>query len=49
MIMGILTEKLRKDVPESMMLADDVVLCGGNEVDITEYLESWRKALEERE
>ena len=48
MIMGILTEKVRKDVAESMMFADDVVLCGGNEVDMIEYLESWRKALEER-
>ena len=27
---------------------DDVVLCGGNEVDMTEYLESRRKALGKR-
>ena len=33
MIMDILTEKVRK---ESMMLADDVVLCGGNPIDMTE-------------
>ena len=31
-----------------MMFADDVVQCGGNEVDMTEYLESGRKPLEER-
>ena len=34
---------------ESIMFADDVVLCGGNEIDLTEYLEKLRKALEERE
>ena len=38
-----------KEVPDSMVLADDVVLCVSNEVDMTEYLKSWRKALEERE
>ena len=45
MIMDVLTEKVRK---ESMVLADvvTVVLCGGNPIDMTEYLESWRKALE---
>ena len=32
---------------ESMVLADKVVLCGGNPIDVIEYLESWRKALEE--
>ena len=48
MVTDILTEKVRKDVPESMMFADDVVLCGGNEVDMTEYLQSWRKAMGER-
>ena len=29
----ILTEGVRKEVPESMMFADDIVLCGGREVD----------------
>ena len=38
-----------KDVSHSMVFADDVVLCGSNEVDMTEYLESWRKSLEESE
>ena len=32
------TEKVRKSVPESMMFADGVVLCVGNEVDVTQYL-----------
>ena len=31
-----------------MLFADDIVLCGDKDVDMTEYLESWRKALEER-
>ena len=30
------------------MFADDIVLCGGREVDMTEYLDTWRKSLEER-
>ena len=41
-------EGVRKEVPESMMFADDIVLCGGREVDMTEYLDTWRKSLEER-
>ena len=43
MIMDVLTEKVRK---ESMVLADDVVLCRGNPIYMTEY-ESLREALEE--
>ena len=31
-----------------MLFADDIVLCGDKDVDMTEYLESWRKALGER-
>ena len=40
-----ITEKVRKDVSESMMFAIDVVLCGGNEVDMTE---PWTQAMEQR-
>ena len=29
-----------EEVPESMVFADDVVMCGANEVGMTEYLES---------
>ena len=47
-LMDVLTEGVRKEVPESMMFADDIVLCGGREVDMTEYLDTWRKSLEER-
>ena len=33
MIMDVLlTENMRREVPESMVFADDVVLCGANEV-----------------
>ena len=47
-LMDVLTERVRKEAPESMLFADHIVLCGDNDVDMTEYLESWRKALEER-
>ena len=46
-LMDVLTERVRKEAPESMLFADDIVLCGDKDVDMTEYLESWRKALEE--
>ena len=48
LLMDVLTEDVRKDVPESMMFADDIVLCGDDETDMTEYLETWRRALEDR-
>ena len=31
-----------------MMFADDIVLCGDGETDMTEYLETWKRALEDR-
>ena len=31
-----------------MMFADDIVLCGDDETDTTEYLETWRRSLEDR-
>ena len=46
--MDVLPEYVRKDVPGSMMLADHIVPCGDYETDMTEYLETWRNALEER-
>ena len=39
---------VRKDVPGSMMFADDIALCGDDETDMTKYLETWRNALEKR-
>ena len=47
-LVDVLTEGVRKEVPESMMFADDIVLCGGREVDMTEYLDTWRKYVEGR-
>ena len=38
-----------KEVSKVTVFADDVVLCESNEVDMTEYLESWRKSLVESE
>ena len=46
--MDVLTEGVSKEVPESMMFVDDIVLCGGRDVDMTDYLDMWRKSLEER-
>ena len=48
LLMDVLTQDVRKDVPGSMVFADDIVLCSDDETDMTEYLETWRKALEER-
>ena len=48
LLMDVLTENVRKDVPGSMMFADDIVLCGDDDTDMTEYLETWRRALEDR-
>ena len=47
-LVDVLTEGVRKEVPECMMFADDIVLCGGRELDMTEYLDTWRTYLEER-
>ena len=47
-LMDVLTEGVRKEVPTSLMFADDIVLCGGREVGMTEYLDTWRTYVEER-
>ena len=47
-LVDVLTEDVRKDVPGSIMFADDIVLCGDDETDMTEYSETWRNALDER-
>ena len=39
MVTEVLTEKLRKEVPEAMMCADDMVLCGGLYDGISEIME----------
>ena len=40
LLMDVLTEDVRKDVPASKMFADDIVLCGDDETDTKEYLET---------
>ena len=45
LLMDVLTEDVRKDVPRSMIFADEIVLCSDDETDMTEYLETWRNAL----
>ena len=34
-LMDVLTERVRKEAPESMLFADDIVLCGDKDVDMT--------------
>ena len=46
--MDVLKEKVRKDAPELIMFACDIILCGEKVVDMTEYLMRLMKALEER-
>ena len=48
LLMDVLTEDVRKDVPGSMLFADGIVLCRDDETDMTEYLETWMRALENR-
>ena len=48
LLMDVLTQDVRKDVPGSMMFADDIALCCDDETDMIEYLETWRRALEDR-
>ena len=46
LLMDVLTVDVRRNV--SMMFEDDIVLCGDGETCMTEYLETWRRALEDR-
>ena len=48
LLMDVLTDDVRKDVPGSMVFADVIVLCGDDETDMTEYLETWRRAVQYR-
>ena len=45
----VITMGLSKDVPESRMFADDIVLCGGKEVDMMECMDRGIKSLEDRD
>ena len=50
LLMDVLTEDVRMNVPGSMMYAyaDYIVLRGDDEKDTTAYLETWTRALEDR-
>ena len=47
-IIDTLTDDIRKEVPWSMMFADDVVLCGEEKAGLEEDLERWPNVLEKR-
>ena len=46
--MVVLTKDVRKNVLGAMMYAYDIVQCGDDDTDMTEYSETWRRALENR-
>ena len=48
LLMDVLTEDVRKDVHGSMLFADDIARCGYDETDLTEYLETWKRPLQDR-
>ena len=44
LMMVVLTENVRKDVPGLILFADGILLCGDDETDMTEYVKTWRRA-----
>ena len=42
LLVDVLTADMIKDVPGSMMFADDIVLCGDDETDMTECIRGQR-------
>ena len=47
-IMGKLTQDIRKDAPWDMMFADEIVLSRQSHIELEEDLEIWRNALERK-
>ena len=47
-LMDRLTDEVRKELPWTMMFADDIVICGPSKEQVEEDLEQWRHALERR-
>ena len=47
----LVTDGVTKQLPESMMFALDIVgvLCEGSEVNMTDYMDTWKQLLEEKE
>ena len=48
-VMDYLTREIQRDAPWDMLFADDVVLCGQSREDLETRLETWRRAMENRE
>ena len=49
LLMDVLAEDVRKDVPGYViMFPNYIALSGGDETYMTEYLETWRRVLEDR-
>ena len=49
MVMDIMTDEIREGAQWTMMLADDIMICGESKAQVEEKLEIWRYALERRE
>ena len=47
-IMDRLTNKVRRELPWTMLFADDIVICKETREELEQRLESWRYALERR-
>ena len=47
-IMGRLTDKVRREPPWTMLLADNIVICKEAREEVEQRLESWKYALERR-
>ena len=46
MIMGRLTDEVRRETPWTMLFADDIVICTETREEVEQRIESWRYALE---
>ena len=47
-IMDRLTDEIRRELPWTMVFADDIVICEETREEVERKLESWRYALERR-
>ena len=47
-LIDILLDGLKKEAPEYIMFSDDIALFGDKEVDLTEYLDTLRKSLQDK-
>ena len=47
-LMDILLDGLKKEAPEYIMFSDYIAIFGDKEVDLTEYLDTLRKSLQDK-